>query len=118
MVQIKEQRTTRGHRTGIVTAELGQFSAEGQGKTAAVAALHEQIAAYSVRRAYIATVDGTILAVYQTPGGVWGYDHARDMGERTYPCSTWGAKTYEQAVQQATDHANQCYGGVAWINRG
>ena len=68
----------------------------------------------NTRQAVICTKDGTILIV-QFRIGSWGYSIASDGRSYMGGCSI-GSGSYEQALTQAKEHAEQCYGGIAWIN--
>ena len=63
------------------------------------------------QRKVIGCKSGEVLVVHFRYGQ-WGYDIAGP--ERSGCCSNWGFKTFEEAVQKATDHANQSYDGLLW----
>lgn len=63
------------------------------------------------QRRVIACQDGTVLVVYFRYGN-WGYDIAG--AGRSGCCTNSGFKTFEEAVEKATSHAEQSYGGMLW----
>lgn len=63
------------------------------------------------QRRVIMCQDGTVLVVYFRYGN-WSYDIAGEG--RSGCCTNSGFKTFEEAVERATDHAVQSYSGVSW----
>jgi len=63
------------------------------------------------QRKVIACKNGEILVVYFRYGQ-WGYDIAGEG--RSGCCTNSGFKSFEDAIERATDHAAQSYGGIAW----
>lgn len=108
-IRYHQTYTARG-RNGPMVAQLGGFQATGAGRREALSALYAVIAGHQPRQAYIFANDGTVFHVYQMLENSWAYNIAD--ADRPYPCGVMGAKSFEEACQQARKHAADCFGGV------
>jgi hypothetical protein len=98
----------------------GRFSVHGNSKTEVVEAALKELEdrASHEDRGYIVCKNGTMLALYWEYGS-FGYDIIHP-GERVPEDSVIkrvsrniGEKTFDEVVQRAKAHAEQCYGGIA-----
>lgn len=98
----------------------GEFSQiTGKGKTLAKArqafnrSLQEALTDATRSMHMLVCGDGQTVLLVRSQGGLWAYSVCHPDHEGT--CMNF--ETMEEAVEAAEEHANQCFGGVAWRTR-
>jgi hypothetical protein len=104
---------------GKVRIIVGRYNVTGKSKKEVTESALEELEQMTehCERGYLICGNGTVLAIYWDVGS-FGYDIVH-QGQRLapdglirVPSSAWGNRTFEEAVEHAKNHAEQCYGGV------
>lgn len=115
-IEVSADKTMFGRRTGLHTATLGEFSAQGKTATEAKSALLTLIAEHKPFFYVIGTKAGDVFVVTRSIGGT---EYRICGGQRTYASGCLMAHNErEKAIQQARAHAEQSFGGIAWEHAG
>lgn len=111
-INVYANKTMFGKRTGLHTAELGEFHAEAKTATEAKAALLALIAEYRPTRYVIGAVGATFIVTRSLTGQM---EYAICSAGRTYAASCMmQTKDAKEAIEAARKHASDSFGGIVF----
>lgn len=106
-------KTMFGKRRGTHTATLGEFRAQGKTATEAKQALLTQIESFRPERYIIGSNAGDVFVVFRDLDGHFTYAIC-GKGRAFSSACLMNTTSRTDAINNARNHADSCFGGIAW----